>query len=91
MVDIDLGIFGQDEARFETYETGIRQEYAWVPWPLYREKRLEILQRFLDRQPIYQTAHFRSQWEDQARHNLITLINRLGAADSQAEPPCGPA
>ncbi|MEN3941747.1 hypothetical protein WJU23_10675 [Prosthecobacter sp. SYSU 5D2] len=79
MADIDLSIFGQDLARVREYEYQIRQEYSWVDWSLYREKRLEILASFLARERLYQTAFFHKQYEDRARSHLRALIAELEA------------
>lgn len=70
LVDIDLSILGAEQARFDEYEEQIRKEYAFVPRWLFRRKRREILQGFLDRPSIYSTAHFRYALEERARANL---------------------
>lgn len=77
MLDIDLSILGADEPRFTTYETAIRNEYAWVPQEIFNTKRAEILQRFLNRKTIYTTAHFAKKYEQQARRNLERSIRLL--------------
>lgn len=77
VVDIDLSILGRAHQDFEQYETSIREEYKWVPQPIYRRKRIEILQSFLDRPVIYQTTHFRERFETQARENIEWSIQRL--------------
>jgi predicted metal-dependent HD superfamily phosphohydrolase len=70
LVDIDLAILGQPEERFDRYERQIREEYAWVPEPIFRQKRGEILEGFLARPFIYQTEPFRAKYEAAARANL---------------------
>lgn len=77
LMDIDLAILGQTSERFRQYEREIRQEYAWVPEPIFREKRAAILQMFLDRPVIFQTVSFRSRYEEQARENLFSSIRLL--------------
>jgi predicted metal-dependent HD superfamily phosphohydrolase len=77
IVDIDLSIFGASEARFEAYDAAIRREYRWVPGPLYRRKRREVLQSFLDRPQIFATDHFATRLEVQARANLARAVARL--------------
>ena len=77
VVDIDLSVLGRDRPEFEIYEGQIREEYRWVPMPIYRRKRVEILQSFLDRPAIYQTEHFRQRLEHKARKNLEWAIRRL--------------
>jgi len=76
IVDIDLAILGAGEERFNEYEQQVRQEYRWVPGLLYRRKRSELLQHFLDMPQIYNTPEF-SPLEEQARRNLKSSILRL--------------
>jgi predicted metal-dependent HD superfamily phosphohydrolase len=77
LVDADLGILGAASERFFEYESQIRQEYAWVPEPVFRAKRAEILTRLLDRPYIFSTELFRSRYEARARANLLKSIHRL--------------
>ncbi|WP_373789212.1 HD domain-containing protein, partial [Delftia acidovorans] len=49
LVDADLGILAADPLRFAEYELQVRAEYEWVPLPLYRAKRREVLQGFMQR------------------------------------------
>lgn len=77
VVDIDLSILGREMPEFETYEKAIREEYKWVPMLIYRRKRIEILQSFLDRPAIYQTRYFGKRFEQRARENLQWAIQQL--------------
>jgi predicted metal-dependent HD superfamily phosphohydrolase len=77
--DIDLSILGRGSDIFDQFERRIRQEYEWVPEPVYRTSRSEILEGFLRRPSIYQTAYFRNRYEAAARANLERLIAQLGA------------
>lgn len=86
MMDIDLSIFGQDLERVREYERQIRQEYAWVDWPLYREKRVEILASFLSRDRLYMTDVFHQRYEDSARSHLRALVEGLEHSDAAYEP-----
>lgn len=74
IIDIDLAIFAQAPERVMVYEQQIREEYAWVPESVYREKRAEILTGFLNRERIYLTAWARERLEERARENLRALI-----------------
>jgi len=76
-VDVDLSILGKSEKRFSEYERQIREEYAWVPQPLFTAKRAEILQRFLARPRIFATDWFLEKYERQARQNLEASIAKL--------------
>ncbi len=77
LVDADLAILGSDPARFDEYERQIRDEYAWVPEPIYRCERGKVLQAFLDRPSLYRTEPFRAAYEAQARENLARSLARL--------------
>ncbi len=77
LVDIDLAILGAPPAAFDAYEAAIRREYRWVPAPLYRRKRKQVLQSFLDLDRIYLTEHFGRRLEEQARSNLQRSISKL--------------
>lgn len=77
IIDIDLAIFAQPMKRVIEYERQIRQEYAWVPEAVYREKRVEILAGFQTRERIYLTHHFHERCARIARQNLAELIAQL--------------
>jgi predicted metal-dependent HD superfamily phosphohydrolase len=77
LVDIDLAILGADPERFDEYEVQIRQEYSWVPGPVFRRRRREILMGFLARPTIYGTDWFRELFEASARENLQRSVVRL--------------
>jgi predicted metal-dependent HD superfamily phosphohydrolase len=77
VVDIDLSILGQDEQVYGLFERSVREEYKWVPWFLFRRKRIEILRSFLDRESIYGTEQFRQRYESAARSNLERAIRGL--------------
>jgi predicted metal-dependent HD superfamily phosphohydrolase len=74
LVDIDLAILGASPARFAEYEAQIRQEYSFVPGWLFRRKRRQILQGFLDRPRLYSTTHFHDALEAAARRNLQQVL-----------------
>ena len=77
LLDIDLAILGAPQPRFDEYERQIRQEYHWVPWSTYCTRRSAVLQAFLDRPQIYQTAIFQAQFESAARANLARSLALL--------------
>ncbi len=78
LVDIDLSILGAATERFDEYEDQVREEYAWVPGTLFRQKRIEILEEFLGRPSIFNTDYFYKSHEAQARSNLQRSIKKLG-------------
>ena len=77
LVDTDLAILGASFERFEEYDRQIRLEYQYVPLPMYRQKRRQVLERFLARERIYTTPLYFEAFEQQARENLARAIPRL--------------
>jgi predicted metal-dependent HD superfamily phosphohydrolase len=77
LVDVDLGILGADPERFDEYERQVREEYGWVPAPLYRRERRKVLQEFAGRPTIYFTEQFRMSHEARARENIARSLARL--------------
>jgi len=75
VLDIDLAILGASEERFAEYEAQIRREYQWVPWFLYKKKRRDILQSFLQRPRIFSTKLFYDAYEERARSNILASIH----------------
>ncbi len=76
-MDIDLAILGTEASTCDVCEAAVPKEYAFVPWPLYREKRAEVLWGFLDRQQIYTSGCLPQSFEERARQNLSLAIDRL--------------
>jgi len=74
LVDIDLAILGAEEQRFQEYEQQIRQEYSYVPGFLFKRKRREILNTFLDRPVLFSTSPLKGRLEARARENLRVAI-----------------
>ena len=79
LCDIDLSILGRLQEVFDEFERRVRQEYAWVPEPVYRSARTEILEGFLKRRSIYQTGYFRDRYEVPGRANLARILEALGS------------
>jgi predicted metal-dependent HD superfamily phosphohydrolase len=77
LVDIDLAILGRPRGEFDRYETAIRKEYHFVPWPEYRPARSAVLRNFLDRPAIYSTEFFQRKYENRARANLERSLENL--------------
>lgn len=74
LVDADLGILAADPLRFAEYEVQVRAEYEWVPLPLYRARRREVLLGFMQREAIYCTDWFGQRLEARARCNLAQAL-----------------
>jgi len=79
LVDIDLSILGQTEARFDEYERQVRKEHEWVPEDQFVAGRSAIVESFLDRPNIYSTQFFRNKYEAQDRANIARSLARLRA------------
>lgn len=79
LLDIDLAILGEGVDTYDAYEAAIRQEYRMVPMIIYRKKRVEVLDAFLQRPVIYLSTAFRSEREGRARANLARAIAQLSA------------
>ena len=78
LLDVDLAILGSAPARFAYYQRAIREEYRWVPEPLYRSRRTALLRSFLDRPSVYLTLWFRDRLERRARQNLSRAVQDRG-------------
>lgn len=76
LLDIDLSVLGRPAAEFDDYERRIREEYAWVPDPVYRAGRARVLSDFLRRDPLFQTESFQ-RLEVPARANLRRSLDTL--------------
>lgn len=74
LLDIDLSILGASPEAFDEYERQIRFEYRWVPEEVYREKRAEVLELFLDQTAIYRTTPFYEAREVSARENIQRVL-----------------
>jgi predicted metal-dependent HD superfamily phosphohydrolase len=76
-LDLDLAILGKDDAIFDAYEKGIRQEYSFVEEVVYRRERSRILRTFLARESIYYTEYFRDIYREKAKENLRRSLQAL--------------
>ena len=81
-VDADLTILGIEPERYAHYARAIRQEYEFVPQGAYCTGRAAVLERFLEREHIFQTLEFRDRLETQARENLEMEISLLETEDA---------
>ena len=77
IVDIDLSILGSTESRYAEFELAIRKEYKYVPWFIFKKKRIELLRYFLNRKSIYSHEHYIDSLEKQARVNITDAIAKL--------------
>lgn len=77
LIDIDLSILGMRPEIYAKYEKNIRKEYRRVPGFIFRKKRKEILNMFLNQKQIYGSEYFKDLLEEQARVNLRAAIEAL--------------
>jgi predicted metal-dependent HD superfamily phosphohydrolase len=77
--DIDLSILAASAERFDAYERAIREEYAWVPEPIFRSRRAEVLEQFLARPAIFSSGALGDKVEAAARSNLMRSLAVLRA------------
>lgn len=77
LLDADLSILGAPPETYEQYSRAIRLEYWWVEEPDYRRGRRAVLEGFLSRGRIYQTAEMAGRFEDRARRNIGREVESL--------------
>jgi predicted metal-dependent HD superfamily phosphohydrolase len=70
MVSIDLAKLGGEPAAYDRYTRAVREEYAFIPEPIFRAGRAALLQRLLSAPEIYPDPTFRDRFEAKARANL---------------------
>lgn len=68
--DCDLAILAAGPERFEAFEDGVRQEYAWVDDLGFAVGRSHVLRGLLDRPAIFRSAWGLDLMEGPARANL---------------------
>jgi predicted metal-dependent HD superfamily phosphohydrolase len=83
LLDADLSILGAEPETYHCYAQAIRQEYAWLPEPLFLKRRAAVLQKFLSRRRIYQTEAF-ARLEQPARENLLRELEQIAGAQTRS-------
>jgi len=79
VLDADLAILGADDADFDAFERGIREEFSFVDDDAFRRGRAAVLRRFLARPAIFLVPAIRAAREEAARYNLSRALQRLAA------------
>ena len=77
LLDLDLSILGTDEDIYKTYCNNIRKEYSIYPDFMYNKGREKVLQQFLERETLYFSKYFKSQFEVKARENITKELYSL--------------
>jgi Uncharacterized protein conserved in bacteria len=62
---------------YDDFEHNVRQEYRMVPGFIYRKKRKELLQTFLARDYLYHLGYFQDKYEQTARKNIQSALQKL--------------
>lgn len=79
MRDVDVLVLGADAERYSQYQQGVREEFSWVPEPVFKEGRSRVLQSFLGKPRIYLLPEFYDRYELSARRNLqreLKVLNK---------------
>jgi predicted metal-dependent HD superfamily phosphohydrolase len=77
LLDADLAILGSPTEEYDAYVSAVRQEYSAVAEDVWRSRRSEVLQSFLDRERIFLTSTGRDRWESAARRNVARELGTL--------------
>jgi predicted metal-dependent HD superfamily phosphohydrolase len=77
-LDIDLAILAAPPEQYHSYAKKIRDEYGHVSDEAYRDGRVKVLHRFLERDRIYASEIFeRLGMDERARINITKEIKNL--------------
>ena len=69
-LDSDLIVLGSKQSEYQEYSQNIRKEYDFLPFPIYRQRRAEVLRYFLAQPYLFRTDILRSGYESRARKNI---------------------
>ena len=79
LIDLDLSVLGSPPTDFDSYEAGIRAEYAHVPPADYAAGRTAVLRSFHDRPSVFASPAARERFEAIARRNIQHAIAALAS------------
>ena len=77
LCDADLAVLAGSPEAYARYAADVREEYAFVPDPLFREGRANVLRQLLSHEHLFRTRYGRDNWEHTARRNLTTELELL--------------
>lgn len=77
LLDLDLLILGSEWETYLNYTQQIRKEYKIYPNFMYNPGRKKVLQHFLERETLYFTDTYQSEFENIARENITKEIDML--------------
>ena len=73
LLDADLAVLGAPEEQYAAYARGVREEYAKYPDDVWREGRIDVLERMLGRE-LYRSETARTRWASAAERNLTAEL-----------------
>lgn len=77
LLDLDLAILGATPNEYRRYCGAIRAEYEHVSQADWKKGRAKVIEKFLARPVIYQTPHFNSLLEENARAHIRDELEAL--------------
>lgn len=69
-LDADLAILGDNYVEYRNYICNIRKEYTIYNDEIYNSGRMKVLEKFLEKEKIYQSEYFYEKYEKKAKYNL---------------------
>ena len=73
LLDADLAVLGAPEEQYAAYARGVREEYAKYSDDVWREGRIDVLERMLGRE-LYRSETARTRWASAAERNLTAEL-----------------
>ncbi|MFF0477170.1 hypothetical protein [Streptomyces sp. NPDC004284] len=77
LCDADLAILATPPHTYGGYAAAVREEYAFVPEPAFREGRAAVLRQLLALPRLFRTPYGAAVWEERARENLERELAQL--------------
>jgi predicted metal-dependent HD superfamily phosphohydrolase len=74
-LDMDMYIIA--DKNWEDYENKIRNEYNYLNFDIYKNKRKEFLLGLTKKKKIFRTKIFYNEYEEKARENINNLLKQL--------------
>uniref|UniRef100_A0A1B6L420 Uncharacterized protein n=1 Tax=Graphocephala atropunctata TaxID=36148 RepID=A0A1B6L420_9HEMI len=76
-LDLDMVVLGSEPEQYIIYANKVKEEYHFLPQPVYNDLRVKVLQNFLQIPNIFATKEFREKYEAQARSNIQKEVDSL--------------
>lgn len=76
-LDMDMSILGSSLESYVKYAEAVRKEFSAVPDEQYVQGRVNVLSTFLERDKIYFHSLMAEKFEDKARENIRSEIERF--------------